>query len=67
MDETIIECLQIWTFMDAFATLYLNRDSKIRGFYQKSYWRRIKGMEVEIRQALEYGCSLINELTGGGI
>lgn len=50
-----------------FATLYLNRYSKIRGFYQKSYWRRIKGIEVKTRQALEYSCSLINELTGGGI
>jgi len=65
MDETIIECMQRWAFMDAFATLYSNR-SKVRleDLSKQGYWKRIKGTEVRVRQALEYGCSLINELTG---
>jgi len=57
--------MQRWAFMDAFATLYSNR-SKIRleDLLKQGYWKRIRGTGVRVRQALEYGCSLINGLTG---
>lgn len=65
IDETIIGCLQTWAFMDAFATLYSNRDRvKLEDLLKRSYLKRIKGTGVRVKQALEYGCSLINELTG---
>lgn len=65
MDETIIECMNRWAFMDAFATLYYNRDRiKLKELSKKSYWRRIRGTDIRVRQALEYGCHLINELVG---
>jgi len=65
MDETIIECVQRRDLMDAFATLYSNRYKvRLEDLSKQSYWKRIKGTEVRVRQALEYGCSLIKELTG---
>ncbi|MBS7618480.1 hypothetical protein KEJ25_07775, partial [Candidatus Bathyarchaeota archaeon] len=65
MGKTIIECISRWAFMDAFATLYSNRDRiKLEDLSEQSYWRRIRGTKVRVRQALEYGCYLINESVG---
>lgn len=65
LDETIIECVQRWAFMDAFAALYVNRDKiDLKTLLKKAYWRRIKGTNVRVKQAIEYGCHLINKLTG---
>jgi len=65
LDETIIGCVQRWAFMDAFATLYVNRDKiNLKMLLKKCYWRRIKGTDVRVKQAIEYGCHLINKLTG---
>jgi len=65
VDETIVECMQRWAFIDAFATLYSNRSRvRLKDLLKQSCWKRIKGTEVRVGQALEYGCSLINELTG---
>lgn len=62
--ETIIECAQNWAFMDAFATLYSNRGRiALEGLLKRGYWKRIYGTNVRVRQALEYGCHLINELS----
>ncbi|MEM1545751.1 MAG: hypothetical protein QXY40_02200 [Candidatus Methanomethylicia archaeon] len=64
MDETIIECMQRWAFMDAFAILYSNRDGiKLEKLLKQSYWKRIRGTKIRVRQALGYGCHLINKLT----
>lgn len=65
LDETIIECMQRWAFMDASAALYSN-DGRIRlgRLLRQSYWRRIHGTDVRVGWALEYGCHLINRLTG---
>ena len=64
LDETIIECVQRWAFMDAFAALYVNRDKiDLKTLLKKCYWRRIKGTNVRVKQAIEYGCHLINKLT----
>ena len=65
MEETIIECMQDWAFTDAFATLYSNRDRiKLKRLSEENYWKRISGSDVRVRQVLEYGCHLINKLTG---
>lgn len=65
MEETIIECMQEWAFIDAFATLYSNRKSiRLRKLSEANYWKRVSGSSVRVRQALEYGCHLVNELTG---
>lgn len=63
IDETIINCMQRWAFMDAFAVLYSNRDKvRLRDLFKQSYWKRIHGTNIRVRQALEYGCYLINKL-----
>jgi hypothetical protein len=65
VEETIIRCMQDWAFTDAFATLYSNRHRVQLGKLSKeSYWKRISKSDVRIRQALEYGCHLINKLVG---
>jgi len=65
IDETITECISRWAFMDAFAALYSNRDKiRLEDLSKQGYWKRIRGTNVRVRQALEYGCHLINELTG---
>lgn len=65
MEDSVIECLQNWAFIDAFATLYTNRDRiKLDKLNKKSYWKRISKTDIRIRQALEYGCHRINELSG---
>lgn len=65
IEATIIECMQDWAFMDAFATLYSNRDRiELKRLSEDGYWKRISGSDVRVRQALEYGCHLANELAG---
>lgn len=65
VEETIIECVQRWAFMDAFATLYSNRKKiRLEDLSKQSYWKRIRGTNVRVRQALEYGCHLISKLVG---
>ena len=65
INETIIDCMQRWAFMDAFATLYSNKSKvNLENLLKQSYWKRIRESNVRVRQALEYGCSLINELIG---
>lgn len=65
MEDSIIECLRKWAFTDAFATVYENRNyidfKKILG---QTYWIRISRSKVRIKQALEYGCSKMNEAMG---
>lgn len=65
MDETVIECMQRWAFTDAFAVIYSNSDKiNMKDLYKKSYWKRIQGTNIRVRQALEYGCHFINKLSG---
>jgi hypothetical protein len=66
--ETIIECMNRWAFIDALATLYSNRHRiKLSDLLRQSYWKRIRGSNVRVRQALEYGCFLINESIGNRV
>jgi len=65
INENIIDCLKKWAFADAFATIYANKDKiKMKRLLKKSYWNRISKTNVRIKQALEYGCSKMNELSG---
>jgi len=62
VNETIIECIQRWAFMDAFAVLYSNRKKIVlEALLKRSYWKRVYGTNIRVRQVLEYGCRLINE------
>ena len=66
LDETIIECLQRWAFIDAFATLYVNREkTDLKTLLKKAYWRRVREKNVRVRQVIEYGCYLFNEMAKG--
>ena len=62
IDECIINCLKHWAFMDAFATLYVNRNRvNIRRLFHDNYWKRISHSQARIGQVLKYGFSLFNE------
>ncbi|MCD6220331.1 hypothetical protein J7K43_08125 [Candidatus Calescamantes bacterium] len=62
IDECIIDCFKHWAFMDAFATLYVNRNKvNIRRLFQDNYWKRIPHSQIRIGQVLKYGFSLFNE------
>jgi len=65
VEDNVIECLQNWAFVDAFATLYANRNRiNLDRLNKESYWKRISKTDVRVRQALEYGYHRINELSG---
>jgi hypothetical protein len=65
LENTIVKCLQNWSFTDAFAALYTNRRKiKLRKLLNKMYWKRISKSNIRIRQVLGYGCYKINELVG---
>ena len=65
MEENVIVCLQNWAFVDAFATLYENKDRiNLDRLYKESYWKRISKTNVRVKQALEYGFHQLGELSG---
>ena len=65
MEENVIVCLQNWAFVDAFATLYENKDRiNLDRLYKESYWKRISKTNVRAKQALEYGFHQLGELSG---
>lgn len=65
IEENIVECLQKYAFTDAFATLYANR-RKIdpSRLVERTYWKRVAGSDVRVRQVLEYAYHLANKLEG---
>ncbi|MBS7612547.1 hypothetical protein KEJ27_10195 [Candidatus Bathyarchaeota archaeon] len=38
--------------------------AKLDHLSKQGYWKRIRGTNLRVRQALEYGCHLINESIG---
>jgi hypothetical protein len=63
--ENVIECLQKWAFVDAFATLIENRGRiSLESLYKDSYWKRISKTNVRVKRALEYGFRRMGELGG---
>jgi len=68
IEDSIMDCMQNWAFIDAFATLYSNKERiRLNQLLKKAYWKRISKTDVRIRQALEYGCNMINKSLGKGI
>jgi hypothetical protein len=65
IEENIIECVRRSAFTDAFATLYANR-RKIdpNKLTRRTYWQRVAGSNVRVRQVLEYGYHFANQLEG---
>jgi hypothetical protein len=65
IEDNIIDCLKNWAFTDAFATVYENRNNiDFKKIFQQTYWIRISKSNVRIKQALEYGCSKMNQAMG---
>jgi hypothetical protein len=63
MEDNVIECLQNWAFIDAFATVYENRDRiNLDRLYKESYWKRVSKTNVRIKQVLEYGFHQMTKL-----
>jgi hypothetical protein len=56
IEDNVIECLQNWAFIDAFATVYENRNRiNLDKLYKESYWKRVSKTNVRVKQVLEYG------------
>lgn len=65
VDDTVIDCLQNWAFMDAFAVLYVNKDRlTLKKLADRGYWRRVSGTNIRVRQVLDYGAYRMNVLSG---
>lgn len=56
-EQTIIDCMKRWAFIDAAAVLVANKDRLNRKkLMESSYWARISGTNVRVKQAIEYIC-----------
>lgn len=63
-EETIINCIQRWAFLDAFAVLYINKYRIVlKELYRRAYWKRIARSDVRVRQALKYAAYGFNQST----
>ncbi len=51
-EETVVDCIRRWAFVDAVATL--TKDMPFDEMRRRFYWRRIRGSDVRVGQALEY-------------
>jgi hypothetical protein len=64
-EDTVIDCLRRWAFLDAFAVLYTNKYRiRLKELYRRTYWKRIARSDVRIKQALEYGTYRFYKLSG---
>ena len=63
-NEVIIECVKNWAFVDAIAVLVVNKNKiNWHKLSKKSYWTRISGTNVRVRQAIEYVAYQLNKKT----
>lgn len=63
IEDNIIDCLQNWAFMDAFATLYTNRKRiNFKNLIRENYWKRVPKSSVRVGQVLGYGCYRLNKV-----
>ena len=63
-EETIINCIQRWAFLDAFAVLYTNKYRIVmKELCRRTYWKRIARSDVRVRQALKYATYRFNQST----
>jgi hypothetical protein len=57
-DMSVIECMKKWAFVDAVAVLAAWKDRlDWKRLARDSYWSRISGTGVRVRQAIEYAAS----------
>lgn len=65
LEEAIINCIQRWAFIDAFAVLFVNRTRiRINELNKVAYWMRLARTDIRVRQVLDYGVKRLNELLG---
>jgi len=63
IEDSIIDCIQNWAFIDAFATLYANKKRiDFENLARENYWKRIPKSSVRVGQVLGYGCYRLNKL-----
>jgi hypothetical protein len=54
MEDCIIDCFKHWAFMDAFATLYVNRkEMNIERLFRENRWKRIPHTRVRVGASFE--------------
>lgn len=64
-EDTVVDCLQNWAFVDAFAVLHANRRKlNFKKLSHRNFWRRVSGTNVRVGQVLNYGTYRMNELSG---
>jgi len=63
LEETIVDCLKEWAFVDAFASLYENYDSIAWNKISRHAWERIQRSNARVGQVLRYGSSIIGQET----
>lgn len=62
--DTAIDCVKNWAFVDAAAVLVANKNKiDVEKLIRKSYWIRISGTNVRVRQAIEYMTHELGEKT----
>src|SRR3989344_4489840 len=63
-DDAIIECVKNWAFADAIAVLVVNKNKiNWQKLTEGSYWTRVSGTNVRVRQAIEYAAYQLNTKT----
>ncbi len=63
-DTSIIECVKNWAFADAIAVLVVNKKSiNWQKLTERSYWIRVSGTDVRVRQVIEYAAYQLNKKT----
>lgn len=61
LENTILHCLQEWSFMDAFAALNAyKRKIDLNRLLRAGYWRRLSGTNLRVKKVLEYGCARLS-------
>lgn len=54
-EETVIDCLRRWAFMDAFAVLRTRSEIDVERILRRAYWKRLPGTTLRLKPVLEYG------------
>lgn len=61
-ESCIVDCMTVWSFLDAFAVLFFRREEvslkKLKGLGR---WRRISRTKIRAWNATKYGCNLFND------
>jgi hypothetical protein len=65
LEPCIVDCLAEWSFVDAFATLYLRRNEVDFGRLRTlGRWKRVSKTDLRAWTLVKYGCKLFNERLG---